>query len=85
LLEAKQFDRFVEGWCRKFYAAKFGCPSLTTGHRHSLLIGYFEGIDSERGIAYRLAELAGAAALCGDGVGRENAGSLHDLAHAAAD
>jgi transposase len=57
LLEAERFDEFVEGRCGKFYAAKYGRPSLTPGiYFRSLLIGYFEGIDSERGIAWRLAD-----------------------------
>ncbi len=57
LLEAESFDEFVEGRCAKFYAAKYGRPSLTPGiYFRSLLIGYFEGIDSERGIAWRLAD-----------------------------
>ena len=57
LLEGERFDEFVEGRCAKFYAAKYGRPSLTPGiYFRSLLIGYFEGIDSERGIAWRLAD-----------------------------
>ena len=57
LLEAESFDEFVEGRCAKFYAAKYGRSSLTPGiYFRSLLIGYFEGIDSERGIAWRLAD-----------------------------
>jgi hypothetical protein len=45
LLEAESFDEFVEGRCAKFYAAKYGRPSLTPGiYFRSLLIGYFEGI-----------------------------------------
>jgi transposase len=57
MLEAERFDEFVEGRCAKFYAAKYGRPSLTPGiYFRSLLIGYFEGIDSERGIAWRLAD-----------------------------
>ena len=57
LLEAEGFDEFVEGRCAEFYAAKYGRPSLTPGiYFRSLLIGYFEGIDSERGIAWRLAD-----------------------------
>jgi transposase len=57
LLEAEKFDEFVEARCAKFYAAKYGRPSLTPGlYFRSLLIGYFEGIDSERGIAWRLAD-----------------------------
>jgi transposase len=54
LLEESRFDEFVEGRCRQFYAAKRGRPSLVPGvYFRLLLIGYFEGIDSERGIAWR--------------------------------
>ncbi len=57
LLEAQRSDEFVEGRCAKFSAAKYGRPSLAPGiYFRSLLIGYFEGIDSERGIAWRLAD-----------------------------
>src|SRR5260370_1256794 len=57
LLEAEHFDEFVEKRCAKFYAAKYGRPSLTPGiYFRSLLIGYFEGIGAERGIAWRLAD-----------------------------
>jgi transposase len=54
LLDAHNFDRFVEDLCRGFYAAVMGRPSLTPGrYFRLLLVGYFEGIDSERGIAWR--------------------------------
>jgi transposase len=57
LLEANHFDELVEGRCAKFYAAQYGRPSLTPGiYFRSLLVGYFEGIDSERGIAWRMAD-----------------------------
>src|SRR6204780_4247184 len=57
LLEEERFDEFVEGRSAKFYARKYGRPSLTPGiYFRALLIGYFEGIDSERGIAWRLAD-----------------------------
>jgi transposase len=57
LLEAEKFDEFVEERCAKFYAPKYGRPSLTPGiYFRCLLIGYFEGIDGERGIAWRLAD-----------------------------
>jgi transposase len=57
LLDSEGFDEFVERRCAKFYAAKYGRPSLTPGiYFRSLLIGYFEGLDSERGIAWRLAD-----------------------------
>jgi len=60
LLEEQKFDRFVEGRCRRFYAKKRGRPSLAPGvYFRMLLIGYFEGIDSERGIAWRAQDSLG--------------------------
>src|SRR6202049_759120 len=54
LLDAADFDRFVESQCAKFYAPVMGRPSLTPGrYFRLLLVGYFEGIDSERGMAWR--------------------------------
>ncbi len=54
LLTEHDFDRFVEGQCQRFYAATMGRPGLVPGiYFRLLLIGYFEGIDSERGIAWR--------------------------------
>jgi len=60
LLEEKGFDEFAEKECAKFYAEKMGRPSLTPGiYFRLLLVGYFEGIDSERGIAWRAADSLG--------------------------
>jgi transposase len=57
LLEAAGFDRFVEGECAKFYAPVMGRPSLAPGrYFRLLLVGYFEGIGSERGIAWRASD-----------------------------
>lgn len=57
ILDTHGFDEFVEGQCAPFYAEKLGRPSLTPGlYFRLLLIGYFEGIDSERGIAWRTAD-----------------------------
>jgi transposase len=57
LLDTHAFDEFVEGQCAPFYADKIGRPGLTPGtYFRLLLIGYFEGIDSERGIAWRTAD-----------------------------
>src|SRR5436853_1401264 len=54
LLEERGFDEFVEGQCERFYAEALGRPSLTPGrYFRLLLVGYFEGIDGERGIAWR--------------------------------
>src|SRR6266568_3201573 len=57
VLDKAGFDEFCEGRCRKFYHKKLGRPSLVPGmYFRLLLIGYFEGIDSERGIAWRAAD-----------------------------
>ena len=57
LLEERGFDEFVERQCKGFYAEVMGRPSLTPGrYFRLLLIGYFEGIDGERGIAWRAAD-----------------------------
>jgi len=57
VFDAHGFDDFVEAQCAPFYAAKLGRPSLTPGtYFRLLLIGYFEGLDSERGIAWRTAD-----------------------------
>src|SRR5258707_13255048 len=60
LLEEAKFDDFAEKECAPFYAENNGRPSLTPGtYFRLLLVGYFEGIDSERGIAWRAADSLG--------------------------
>src|SRR6266850_2549444 len=57
ILDAAGFDRFAEEQCRPFYAPVMGRPSLAPGrYFRLLLVGYFEGLDSERGIAWRAAD-----------------------------
>ena len=57
VLEEAGFDAFVEGLCAMFYAARMGRPSLGPGrYFRMLLIGYFAGLSSERGIAWRVAD-----------------------------
>lgn len=57
IVDAHGFDRFVEDRCHQFYAPVMGRPSLAPGqYFRLLLVGYFEGIDSERGIAWRAAD-----------------------------
>jgi transposase len=57
LLDAAGFDQFAEGECQEFYAPVMGRPSLPPGrYFRLLLVGYFEGLDSERGIAWRAAD-----------------------------
>jgi hypothetical protein len=57
ILDAERFDQFAEGECRRFYAPVMGRPSLEPGrYFRLLLVGYFEGLDAERGIAWRTAD-----------------------------
>jgi transposase len=57
VLAAHGFDAFAEERCSQFYDDKLGRPSLAPGvYFRCLMLGYFEGIDSERGIAWRLAD-----------------------------
>ena len=57
VLDAHDFDGFVEDLCGGFYAPVMGRPSLAPGrYFRLLLIGYFEGLDAERGIAWRAAD-----------------------------
>ena len=58
ILDEHKFDAKVERLCQKFYKkSPYGRPSLAPGvYFRSLLIGYFEGLDSERGIAWRTAD-----------------------------
>ena len=56
LIEAG-FDALVEALCRPYYAAVMGAPSLPPGRYFRMhLVGYFEGIDSERGLEWRCAD-----------------------------
>ena len=56
VLSAAGFDAFVEDLCAKFYAV-MGRPSLAPGrYFRLLLVGYFEGLESERAIAWRAAD-----------------------------
>jgi transposase len=57
VLAAHHFDAFVEPLCAKFYEENVGRPGLPPGiYFRCLLVGYFEGVDSERGIAWRCAD-----------------------------
>ena len=57
VLTGEKFDQRVEALCRKYYKSSSGRPSMTPGtYFRMLLLGYFEGIDSERGIAWRAAD-----------------------------
>jgi transposase len=57
LLREAGFDAFVEQTCKLFYAPRMGAPSLPPGRYFRMhMIGYYEGIDSERGIVWRCSD-----------------------------
>jgi transposase len=57
LLRDRAFDDFSETQCRSFYAETMGRPGLARGiYFRLLLVGDFEGLDSERAIAWRAAD-----------------------------
>jgi transposase len=57
ILDEKKFDEYVEALCEPFYAGEEGRPGLSPGiYFRLLMVGYFEGIDSERGIAWRASD-----------------------------
>jgi transposase len=57
VLDNAAFDTFCESNCAEFYHEKLGRPSLAPGlYFRIMMIGFFEGLDSERGIAWRLAD-----------------------------
>ena len=57
LLAEAGFDAFVEETCKPYYAPRMGAPSLPPGGYFRMhIVGYFEGLDSERGIVWRCAD-----------------------------
>jgi transposase len=51
------FDAFAEATCKPYYASKMGAPSIPPGRYFRMhMVGYFKGIDSERGIEWRCAD-----------------------------
>jgi transposase len=57
ILDKADFDEYVEALCQRFYADEVGRPGLPPGrYFRLLLIGYFEGLDAERAIAWRAAD-----------------------------
>src|ERR1700730_10866174 len=57
ILDRNKVDRRLEYLCKRFYAPTMGRPGLAPGtYFRMLLVGFFESIDSERGIAWRVAD-----------------------------
>jgi transposase len=70
VLDEAGFDRFVEERCKPFYAAGYGRPSIPPGvYFRMLMVGYFEGIDSQRGIAWRCTDSLALREFLGVGLG----------------
>jgi transposase len=57
ILVGAGFDGFAEGECAPYYASRRGRPSIPPGRYFRMhLVGYFEGIDSERGLEWRCSD-----------------------------
>jgi transposase len=57
LLAEAKFDAWIENLCQTYYAEKQGRPSIPPGvYFRMILVGYFEGVSSQRGIAWRCSD-----------------------------
>ena len=57
LLADAEFDRWVEALCEPHYAARKGRPSVPPGtYFRMLFVGYFEGLNAQRAIAWRCSD-----------------------------
>jgi len=57
LLAETGFDEYVEKLCRPCYAEGVGRPGIPPGvYFRMLFVGYFEGLDSQRAIAWRCSD-----------------------------
>jgi len=73
VLAEAEFDRFVEGLCVPYYAESVGRPGIPPGvYFRMLMVGYFEGIDSQRGIAWRCADSLSLRKFLGYGIEEES-------------
>ena len=71
ILDKADFDGYVESLCQRFYADEIGRPGLAPGrYFRLLLVGYFEGLDAERAIAWRAADSFALREFLGPGAGR---------------
>src|ERR1700756_3092282 len=69
LVAGRKVDESAERECANFYAENIGRPSLAPGiYFRLLLVGHFEGLDSERGIAWRVADSLGLRRFLGIGI-----------------
>jgi len=69
LLAAAGFDRWIEAKCAPYYDGKLGRPAIPPGvYFRMVLVGHFEGISSQRGIAWRCRDSRSLAEFLGYGV-----------------
>jgi len=67
------FDRWVEALCERHYSKDVGRPSVAPGvYFRMLLVGYFEGISSQRGIAWRCSDSLSLREFLGIPLGEES-------------
>jgi transposase len=86
LLRDASFDDFAEARCASFYAATMGRPGLAPGiYFRLLLVGYFEGLDSERAIAWRATDSLTLRDFLGLAFPEGPAGSFDDFSDAPPD
>lgn len=72
LLAEAGFDSWLESLCGPYYAEQRGRPSIPPGtYFRMILIGYFEGIASQRGIAWRCCDSRSLAEFLGYGLTQE--------------
>ena len=85
LLRENGFDGFAEETCREFYAGSRGRPGVPPGvYFRMLMVGYLEGIGSERGIAWRCADSFSLREFLGYGLAENPAGAFHPVEDAEA-
>src|SRR5262249_28666133 len=71
VLREASFDEYVERLCAPYYKER-GRPSIPPGvYFRMVLIGYFEGLDSQRGIAWRCADSLGLRTFLGYSISEE--------------
>ena len=86
ILDEHDFDGYVEGLCQRFYDEEIGLPGLPPGrYFRLLLIGYFEGLDAERAIAWRAEDSLALREFSGLGAPGGPAGPFDDFADAPID
>ena len=84
-LRESGFDEFAEETCREFYAERMGRPGLPPGvYFRMLMVGYLEGIGSERGIAWRCRDSISLREFLGYGLAKTPPGAFHAVEDAQA-